>query len=168
MTDQGADYWIEHLDLVQHPEGGYFKETYRSKERINQHALPERYSSDRSFGTSIYFLLTTESVSHFHQLSSDETWHYHQGGACRIHMISADGERTSKKIGSNLEQGEFLQVHIPQNTWFAAEVIEGDYILVGCTVAPGFEFEDFLLADREELSAAYPASKTLIERFTKE
>jgi len=83
-----------------------------------------------------------------------------------IHMISNNGELTSKRIGHDLESGESLQVVIPRGNWFAAEVVKKDFILVGCTVAPGFEFEDFELADRKGLSSAYPQHQTLISRFT--
>ncbi len=166
MSAKNADYWIEKLELQAHPEGGYFNETYRSADRLHESKLPDRYNSSRVFGTSIYFLLTTESVSNFHRLASDEIWHYHQGGSALIHMISKEGALTSKSIGANLENGESLQVLIPRGTWFAAEVTSEDYILVGCTVAPGFEFEDFELADRASLSSAYPEHQTLIGRFT--
>ena len=152
--------------MAQHPEGGYFTETYRSSEKLNQSQLPDRYSSDRVFGTSIYFLLTTESVSNFHKLNSDEIWHFHFGGMAKIHFLFEDGSYNAQLIGSDLESDASLQVTIPRGSWFAAEVINGDFILVGCTVSPGFEFEDFVLADQQELSSAYPAHKTLIERFT--
>lgn len=160
------EYWIEKLNLQAHPEGGYFSENYRSTETISADSLPKRYSSDRSFGTSIYFLLTLDSVSNFHRLKSDEIWHYHQGGSAIIHMISEEGNLVSQRIGVDLEAGDNLQVLIPHGTWFAAEVLSHDYILVGCTVAPGFEFEDFELADRQALSSAYPQHKTLVEKFT--
>lgn len=163
---KSAEYWIEQLNLQAHPEGGYFNETYRSKDRLHESKLPDRYNTSRVFGTSIYFLLTTESVSNFHRLASDEIWHYHQGGSALIYMISKDGELSSSRIGNDLEAGESLQVIIPRGTWFAAEVVRGDYTLVGCTVAPGFEFEDFELADRSGLSSAYPQHQTLISRFT--
>lgn len=166
MSIKTADYWIEKLELQAHPEGGYFNETYRSKDRLHESKLPDRYNTSRVFGTSIYFLLTTESVSNFHRLTSDEIWHYHQGGSAVIHVISKDGELTSSRIGNDLEGGESLQVVIPRGTWFAAEVVRENFILVGCTVAPGFEFEDFELADRGSLSSAYPQHQTLIGRFT--
>lgn len=166
MSKKTADYWIEKLNLQAHPEGGYFNETYRSKDRLHESKLPDRYNTSRVFGTSIYFLLTTESVSNFHRLASDEIWHYHQGGSALIHMISKDGELTSSRIGNDLEAGESLQVIIPRGTWFAAEVIREDYILVGCTVAPGFEFEDFELANREILLNQYPELSNLINRFS--
>lgn len=166
MMTKNADYWIKKLQLQAHPEGGYFNETYRSTDRLHESKLPDRYSASRVFGTSIYFLLTTESVSNFHRLASDEIWHYHLGGSALIHMISSSGELTSERIGSDLEEGESLQVIIPKGTWFAAEVIKDDYILVGCTVAPGFEFEDFELAERERLVSLLPKYEVLINRFT--
>ncbi len=162
-----AEYWIKALGMTKHPEGGYFKETYRSEEEIPQSVLPDRYEESRVFGTSIYFLLTTESVSNFHRLKSDEIWHFHQGGAAKIHFISPSGEYYSQTIGVDFEKGEKLQVIIPQNSWFAAEVVEHDYILVGCTVSPGFEFQDFELAIEKKLNSEYPELWELIERFTK-
>lgn len=166
MVDKNADYWIEKLEMTQHPEGGYFKETYRSEEQLSGENLPERYQSGRTFGTSIYFLLTTESVSNFHRLASDEIWHFHQGSAARIHFISPEGKHSFKDIGPDLEEDQQLQVIIPRRHWFAAEVIEGDFILVGCTVAPGFEFEDFELASRQTLMTSFPKHQVLIEKFT--
>jgi len=161
-----AHYWIEKLNLQQHPEGGFFAETYRSKDRLHESKLPDRYVSSRVFGTSIYFLLTTESVSNFHRLNSDEIWHFHYGGVAKVHFIDRAGHHTEHLVGSDFENGQRLQLVIPKGTWFAAEVIEGDYILLGCTVAPGFEFEDFELADRSELSGLFPELRSLIQRFT--
>ena len=161
-----AQYWIEKLNLQEHPEGGYFVETYRSKERLNESKLPDRYKTSRVFGTSIYFLLTTKSVSNFHRLASDEIWHFHLGGSAKIHFIDKEGEYSEHLIGADLEAEMSLQVVIPKGTWFAAEVVDDEFVLVGCTVAPGFEFEDFELADRTELSSVYPQHSTLIARFT--
>ena len=161
-----ASYWIEKLDLQAHPEGGFFNETYRSEEVLAGDVIPSRYGKERNFGTSIYFLLTTDSVSNFHRLKSDEIWHFHYGGSAKIHFIDESGKYWSKDIGLKIESDQSIQVVIPKNTWFAAEVIEEDYILVGCTVAPGFDFEDFELADRQSLSSAYPQHQTLIARFT--
>ena len=163
---KSAEYWIEKLEMIKHPEGGYFKETYRSDESIDAGHLPGRYEGSRSFGTSIYFLLTTESVSNFHRLQSDEIWHFHQGGVAKIHFITEEGQYYSKDIGPDLEKGQSLQVIIPRNTWFAAEVIEEHYILVGCTVSPGFEFEDFELAEGKNLKGQYPEYTEVIERFS--
>lgn len=162
-----AQDWINALQMLPHPEGGFYKETYRSNENLSQDKLPHRYDGQRSLGTSIYFLLNKENRSHFHRLRSDEMWHYHQGGVVVIHMISENGILRSQKLGTDIASGQHLQVVIPRGTWFAAEVIRGEYILVGCTVVPGFAFEDFELADRQSLSSAYPQHQTLIKRFTK-
>lgn len=161
-----AAYWIEELDMTEHPEGGYFKETYRSSETLQPAQLPERYATPRQLGTSIYFLLTQERVSNFHRLNSDEIWHFHTGGAGRIHFIHSDGRYEYKDIGATPADGQSFQVVIPRHSWFAAEVIEDEYILVGCTVAPAFDFADFELADRERLTGAYPALADMISRFT--
>ena len=163
--EKNAAYWIEALDMIAHPEGGYFRETFRADEKVEPAHLPQRYTEARTMGTSIYFLLTTESVSNFHRLNSDEIWHFHTGGAARIHMIMPGGEYVHYDIGADLATGQSFQVIIPRHSWFAAEVITGDYILVGCTVSPGFEFADFELADRKVLSEAYPELSGLIENF---
>jgi len=166
MTEKTAEYYIEKLNLLAHPEGGYYAESYRSKESIEKSALPNYYSSARTFSTSIYFLLTPNSVSNFHRLNSDEIWHFHDGGTARIHMLSPEGKLVSKTIGKDLEKGESFQVIIPKHHWFAAEIIQGNFILVGCTVSPGFEFEDFELADRSTLVNEFPQHKGVIDLFT--
>ena len=161
-----ADYWIHLLGLKSHPEGGYYKETYRSQESIPHKSLPARYHDDRTFGTSIYFLLKNRDRSTFHRLASDETWHYHQGGSATIYIIFEDGHLQIENIGPVPERGDSLQVTVPKDTWFATEVSAGDFILVGCTIAPGFEFEDFGLGDQRQLLTTYPQHRTLIEKFT--
>lgn len=167
---KSADYWIEQLQLRSHPEGGHFKETYRATEVIAKSALPDRYSSTRCFSTSIYFLLKGSEYSNFHCLASDETWHFHTGTSATVYEIEANtGTLIQHKIGPNFEKGEHFQVMIRAGNWFAAEVDDkNSFILVGCTVAPGFEFEDFELATRSKLATTYPAHQELIERFTKE
>ena len=112
------------------------------------------------------FLLTFEEHSKFHKLTSDEIWHFHLGGAARIHIISPSGILTEETIGSDFDKGEKLQVIIKRGHWFAAEISRGDYILVGCTVSPGFEFEDFQLADRDQLIKEFPEHSGLISRLT--
>jgi len=161
-----AQYWIDKLEMTRHPEGDYFRETFRADEITEPDKLPERYNTPRCTSTSIYFLLTTESVSNFHKLNSDEIWHFHTGGAARIHMIAPDGAYSYQDIGDSLDNNQHFQVIIPRQSWFAAEVISDNYILVGCTVAPGFEFEDFVLAKRKELISDQPALASLIEKFT--
>ncbi|HEY8936822.1 MAG TPA: cupin domain-containing protein [Cyclobacteriaceae bacterium] len=161
-------YWIEQLALLPHPEGGYYKETYRSREEINSELLPKRFSGSRNFSTAIYFLLPSEGRSLFHRIKSDELWHFHKGSSLFIYVLSDSGIKIHV-LGDNPVKGESLQVVIPANTWFGAKVNESDsYTLAGCTVAPGFDFNDFELASRDELLNEFPALKEVIIQLTKE
>lgn len=158
---------IERLDLQPHPEGGYFAEVYRSNEKVKERGLPGRYSGERVFSTSIYFLLEGNQVSHMHRLKSDETWHFYLGSTLLLHIINPGGNYSEIKIGNNLEQDEILQFTIPQESWFGAEVMDKEsFALVGCTVAPGFEFDDFEMGERNTLLELYPQYKALIEKLT--
>ena len=163
-----ANYWIQHLQLTAHPEGGYFSEVYRSADSILPEGLPKRYTTGRRAGTSIYFLLNGEEFSAFHRLKSDEIWHFHTGSSATIYIIAPNGELTERHIGPKIETGEQFQVVIPSGHWFGARVNDPEgFILVGCTVSPGFEFEDFELADYPTLSAEFPRHKALIRELTK-
>ncbi|MBX3043197.1 MAG: cupin domain-containing protein [Candidatus Kapabacteria bacterium] len=161
-----AEYWIEKLGLRAHPEGGFYKETYRSDEFIVSDSLPDRYNSDRSFSTTIYFMITKDSFSKFHKVNSDEFWFFHSGGSAKIYNLTNSGELIIKHFGIDTDNNEFPQILIPQNTWFAAEVENGDYVLLSCTVAPGFDFEDFTLAERNEFITDFPQHKQLIKKLT--
>lgn len=164
---QNADYWIANLGLQPHPEGGYFKELYRASETIAQEALPERFSGDRSFSTSIYYLLNTTDISRFHRINQDEIWHFYEGVSLSIHCIFSDGKYKKLLLGRNIEKGEFLQQVVEAGCYFAAELNDKEsFGLVGCTVAPGFDFEDFELSARGELQALFPQHHEIIERFT--
>lgn len=163
---KNAEYWIKKLDLLPHPEGGYYKETYRSAELISAKNLPSRYHKDHCFCTAIYFLLNGHQYSAFHRIKSDELWHFHTGSPLRIYSIDKDGMLFEIKLGPHLERGEIFQAHLRQGCWFAAEVIDKEYYsLVSCTVAPGFEFDDFELANATELIAQFPRHKKLISRL---
>jgi len=162
-----AEYWIERLGLNLHPEGGYFRETYRSVDRLTASALPEQYESDRVFSTAIYFLLRGTQVSRLHRLKSDELWHFHAGSSAAIHLIEPDGGYAELRLGPDLDRGESFQHVIPAGCWFGATVDAADsYTLVGCTVAPGFDFADFELGERNDLLARYPDHREIIERLT--
>jgi hypothetical protein len=162
-----ALYWIHKLELLKHPEGGYFREVYRSGEVMEEVALPDRYSGVRNVSTSIYFLLEKEDVSHFHKLQSDEIWHFYEGSSLTIHLIDEAGNYSTQKLGRNLEAGEVFQFVIPKFSWFAAEVNDKtSFTLIGCTVAPGFDFADFALAQRKELLKQFPSHTNIIERLT--
>jgi len=160
-------YWIEKLDLQIHPEGGFYKEIYRSKEFVEQKNLPDRFTINHSFFTSIYFLLSQNQISTFHKLQADEIWYYHKGSALIIHIISPDGEYYKSKLGLCIESGESPQVIIPHNHWFGAELLDkSTYSLLSCSVSPGFEFSDFELAKRGELLSEFPQHKKLILKMT--
>lgn len=137
-------YWIDQLKLKAHPEGGYFTETYRSK----MEAEFEGFEGKRNVSTGIYFLIDQGAFSAFHRIKSDEMWHFYAGDPLIIHMIDANGRYSSQFLGANIESGECLQFVVPAGVWFASEVKgNGKFSLLGCTVAPGFDFTDFELAD---------------------
>lgn len=161
-----ADYWINSLKLEAHPEGGYYREVYRSSEIISQKFLPERFSGDRVFSTSIYFLLNRTDVSRFHKINQDELWHFYQGSAAVIHVIDLDGKYSTILLGNDPDAGEVLQAVVPAGCYFATEVSDkSSYLLAGCTVAPGFDFADFVMPDREDLQKKFPEYADIISRF---
>jgi predicted cupin superfamily sugar epimerase len=162
-----ADYWIEKLGLQKHPEGGYFKETYRSNEIILKQALPARFNGDRVFSTCIYFLLNKKEFAAFHVIQQDEVWHFYEGSSLTIHIIDPKGDYSTVKLGRDIENGESLQAVVRAGCWFAAAVDNKEaFSLVGCTVAPGFDFADFKIADRKKLVDLYPEHKDIIEKYT--
>lgn len=162
-----AAFWIEKLGLIAHPEGGYFKETYRSDGEIEKEALPERYTGNRSFSTAIYFLLKGNEFSAFHRIASDEIWHFYAGSSVTIHMILPDGKLKQVIVGPDIEKGECFQGIIPAGAWFGARVNEPDnFTLVGCTVAPGFDFADFELGKEKELKELFPQHTELIKAMS--
>lgn len=166
-----ADY-VQRLNLQPHPEGGYFAETYRSKEEIQQNALPDRFSGSRACSTSIYFLLENGQFSSLHRIQSDEVWHFYAGGPLNVYVIDSDGELAVIRLGNRLDQGEVFQAVVPAGCWFGskpvgtATVQENPFSLVGCTVAPGFDFADFELADRAVLLSQFPQHRQVIELLT--
>jgi hypothetical protein len=153
---------INHYQLLPHPEGGYYKETYRSAENIPHAALPEQFSGARSISTAIYFLLLKDLFSAFHRIKSDECWHFYEGASLNVHVLHLNGEYQLIKLGKNSDQGEVYQAIVPAGAWFASEST-GNYSFVGCTVAPGFDFNDFELAKADKLKAEYPKNTDLIE-----
>lgn len=162
-----AQYWVDKYQMQAHPEGGYFAETYRSAERILHSALPSRFSGDRSFSTGIYFLLENHHFSAFHRIQADEMWHFYAGGPLNVYVIHEDGNLEIIKLGANPDNGEVFQAVVPAGTWFGSKpAAESDYSLVGCTVAPGFDFADFELAERVDLLATYPQHEEVIRLLT--
>ncbi|WP_111684148.1 cupin domain-containing protein [Winogradskyella tangerina] len=158
---------IKKLDLKPHPEGGYFKETYRSKGIIQAESLDTNYKGNRHYSTCIYFLLTSERFSALHRIKQDEIWHFYKGSPIRLHIISEEGDHSEYIIGDNLSKGQVPQLVVPGGNWFAAEIIEPDAIaLVGCTVSPGFDFEDFELRSGAELTKMFPHLESTIKKLT--
>lgn len=164
---QTAEFWIEKLKLMPHPEGGYFREIYRSNEIISKNCLPGRYSGERCFSTSIYFLLKAGEVSKFHRIKSDEIWHFYSGVSVIICIISEKGEYREITLGSEAENGQVFQCVVEKGNWFGAKIDKSrGYALVGCTVAPGFDFTDFELAEKNKLLNDYPDLSEIIEILT--
>jgi predicted cupin superfamily sugar epimerase len=166
---KNADFWIHQLKLEPHPEGGYYRETYRSPETIPRKGLPERYAGPRSFSSSIYFLLRSTNVSLFHRLKSDEIWIYHEGAELRIHMLCERQGYSEQRLGPCSSGQAQFQCLIPAGTWLAAEVMEQDsYVLASCFVSPGFCFEDFELGNRSRMLKNFPGHENIIRRLTPE
>jgi len=151
-----ASFWISHLQLQPHPEGGYYRETYRSIEKINREALPARYPGSRAFSTGIYYLLEEGDFSAFHRIKSDEMWHFYAGGPLEIHMI--DGSCYSVVVlGDDARAGQHLQSVVPQGVWFASKpVTTAGFSLVGCTVSPGFDYADFEMGSSSQVFERCP------------
>ena len=161
-----TDQLIQKYNLQPHPEGGWYKQTYKSNEEITADALPERFGANRAFSTAIYFLLKKGNFSAFHCIKSDECWHFYAGDPLLIYVIEQNGELKVILLGNDLEKGQSFQYVVPANCWFASRPApESEYCFVGCTVSPGFEFEDFELADGTALSVMYPQHKTIIKEL---
>ena len=154
---------ILQLGLQPHPERGYFSETYRAPTSVTSGT----HDGPRSASTAIYFLITaSEPATHLHRLLSDEIFHLYDGGPLEILRLFPDGRWDVARLGMNLDAGERPQIVIPAGTWFGTELIAGaSHCLVGCTVAPGFEFKDFELAEGPELEVRYPAAADRIRRM---
>jgi len=164
--EKNAQYWIEKLKLLPHPEGGYYKEVYRDNNLVKQEALPIEFNGDRNFSTAIYYLLEKGDFSCFHRIKSDELWHFYSGGAVNIYHLNEEKLHTLR-LGLNLEKGESPLCIVPKNTWFAAELQENsEFALMGCTVAPGFDFADFEKATNDDLKAFTVNHHKLVERLT--
>ena len=151
-----AEYWIEKLQLQKHPEGGWFKELYRSVEMIAASALPTGFSGNRSISTSIYYLLEGDDFSAFHRIKSDELWHFYTGTSA-IEIISIEKGKIRKQLlGDDPQENQWFQVVMPKNTWFAARLVnKNGFALAGCTVAPGFHYDDFEMAN-QKLPGQFP------------
>lgn len=174
---------IEILGLEPHPEeGGFFRETYRSSERIPPEALPARYPrplqtpDGRSIATHIYYLLTPETYSRLHLVGSDEAFHFYLGDPVEQLRLYPDGSHQRVLLGTDLEAGHRPQSFVPAGVWQGARLapIGGaptgahGFALLGCSVAPGFDFADYRTADAADLRARYPEVAALIDRLCPE
>jgi hypothetical protein len=157
---------VSELDLLPHPEGGYFKETYRSSGAIPKESL-EEFNGPRSFGTGIYYLLEQGQFSALHRIKSDEIWHHYHGGVLEIIELSLEAGIKKTLLGSDLKQGQVFQHVVPAGVWFGARPVQGDFVLVGCTVAPGFDFADFEMAKGKDLVESFPQYESLILEMTR-
>jgi predicted cupin superfamily sugar epimerase len=166
MTDTLAakDALIRRFELKPHPEGGFFSETYRSAERV---ARTDGSAQTRSASTAIYYLLCDGAHSAWHRIKSDELWHFHAGEPLLVHVLDEAGALVTHRLGNALTHADAVfQAVVPAGLWFAAECADpSTFALVGCTVAPGFEFSEFELADVGALKARYPRHAALIERL---
>lgn len=161
-----ADEIIRHLGLQPHPkEGGFFRETYRAAET---HAhLPPRYNGTRSSSTAIYYLLTPSTFSELHRLQTDEVFHFYLGDPVRMLQLDEQGQGRTLVLGPGLRSGHQMQVVVPRGVW-QGSCLEpgGNFALLGCTVAPGFDYADYESGDRAALTARYPDFADMIRRLT--
>lgn len=161
------DQLVKQLELQPHPEGGFYRETYRDKGIIPHQALPQRFKGSRSYSTAIYFLLPKGTFSALHRISADEVWHFYLGGPMTVAQISPSGDVEKIILGSDIEMGQRLQYVVPAGYWFGAYPNDGtEYSLVGCTVAPGFDFADFEMAERSQLLQNFPQAKDVVMQLT--
>lgn len=157
---------IDQLQLQAHPEGGWYRRTYQSEEMISAAALPQRFNGSRNISTAIFYLIGKGSFSAFHRIKSDEVWHFYTGDALVLYIICPSGFLETIVLGNELEKGQVFQYVVPAGCWFAAEpATESAFSLVGCTVAPGFDFDDFELAESITLEKAYPQYQELIKKL---
>ncbi len=162
--DKDSTYWIRKLNLQKHPEGGYFVESYRSVESVN---LP-RYDGPRHVCTAIYYLLVGDEFSSFHVLKSDELWHFYAGSSLTLYIIEPNGRLNEVILGENIDKGHTFQTAVKSGCYFAASVDEyNSYSLVGCTVSPGFDYQDWKIGDMKTLTKLYPQHKSIIEKYTR-
>lgn len=159
---------VAQLQLQPHPEGGYYKEVYRSAGTIPQAALGAEFTGDRNYCTGIYFLLTGSNFSAFHRIKSDELWHFYDGDSCHVYVIHLNGELEVIRLGTDIANGEVYQAVVPAGAWFASECSNPNgYSLTGCTVSPGFDFADFEMAERQTLINEYLKHEDVISKLTR-
>lgn len=159
-----AEYWVKKLAMEEHPEGGYFVQTFKSD---RQFALPG-YEGPRSACTAIYYLLESGQFSAFHRMKSDEIWHFYAGGPLALYIIDSSGNLKKVVMGRDPGNAQVFQATVKAGSWFAASVVgPRSYSLVGCIVAPGFEYQDWELGNRNDLASRYPRHRRIIKKYTR-
>lgn len=158
---------IERLNLLPHPEGGYYRRNWQSViEAEARDASGKTIHSLRSIGSSILYLLPSNEASAWHRLSCDEMWHHYLGSSLKMYLLSGDGKLEERVLGKDMANGEMPQVIVPRSTWFCAEVLEPDsYSFCGCTLWPSFSYADFDLADKNIMLKKFPQFEELINRI---
>ena len=165
---QKAEFWIENLKLSPHPEGGFYRETYRSggSYPFTQNSL---FKNKRSYATAIYYLLKGTECSKLHRIHSDELWFFHAGNPLTVHVFPEAGEPSNFTLGVEADKGQLLQESVLAESWFGAccdRTDDESYSLVSCVVAPGFDFRDFAFANRDSLQQKFPLQTDIIEHLT--
>ena len=169
VCDDPVQELIEHLRLQPHPEGGWYRETYRALDiMLPAEALPPRFGGSRHASTAIYYLLPAGARSLLHRIAADETWHFYAGGGMTLATIGPAGTAREVVLGPDMVAGQRFQYTVPGGTWFGGRPLEHHtaYALLGCTVAPGFDFADFELGARDALLELYPHCREIILRLT--
>ncbi len=164
---------VDSLGLLPHPEGGFYKETYRAPDVLPKAALAGlgegRFGGDRAASTAIYFLLREGEYSALHRIASDEVWHFYAGSPLTIVVLHDDGRREDLLLGLDFARGAAPQQVVPAGAWFGSYVTGGaGFALVGCTVAPGFDFGDFELGTRSDLLERFPGHVEVVRALTRE
>ena len=162
-----AEKWIELLGLEPHPEGGFFRESYRSKTVVVQSELVQGFGGPRAMSTGIYYLLDEANFSAIHRIRSDEMWHFYAGSPLRVEGLHPNGTRQDWILHNDPTIGRPQEI-VPARTWFGSRLVDPTgYALVGCTVAPGFDFSDFEMADPKVLMGDYPEHSSWIQSLTR-
>lgn len=167
MNHTDPETLIKQLELKPHPEGGFYRETYRAAGVVPASALPSAFGGDRAYSTAILYLLPEGQKSRLHRIRQDEIWHFYLGGPLRLAMINQSGEYSEIVLGGDPAAGQYFQYAVPAWVWFGAAPKPGaGFSLVGCTVSPGFDFADFEMASGADLKKRWPHLAGEIAEFS--
>lgn len=159
---------IKSLQLQAHPEGGFYKETYRSEMMIFEGENNSGFNEARNVSTAIYFLIERDNFSALHRIKSDEIWHFYTGDPLEVIEITPQGQLIHTMVGSEIDKGQVFQYVVKAGHWFGSRVLSGgDFSFVGCTVAPGFDFRDFEMGERDQLIHQFPEHSEIIQQMTR-